>query len=188
MLLAIGIYMTVTVPFYVLTVFINSYLSKILGYEVGDALLINTVAMLVMLGIIPISAYYTDKIGRKPVLQLAATLVLLCAYPLFYATANAGFTGALLAQCAMAFIVGIYIAPVPTVLVELFPTRIRYTGMAVSYNICAALFGGTAPMVSSWLIKTTENNLSVAWYLMICSAISLITLHYYKDRFREKLA
>jgi MHS family proline/betaine transporter-like MFS transporter len=53
-------------------------------------------------------------------------------------------------------IVGLYIGPIAAVLVELFPTSVRYTGMAISYNIAAAVFGGTAPFVCEWLIKETE--------------------------------
>ena len=71
----------------------------------------------------------------------------------------------MLGQMWFAVVVAFYIGPVPALLVEIFPTRLRYTGMALSYNICAALFGGTAPMVSEWLMGATGNKFSIVYYV-----------------------
>jgi MHS family proline/betaine transporter-like MFS transporter len=93
----------------------------------------------------------------------------------------------LLAQTWFATIVGFYIGPVPALLVEIFPTRLRYSGLSLSYNICAAMFGGTTPMVCEWLVSNTGSKYSIAFYIMICSAISLVSLYFYKDRHEQPL-
>jgi MHS family proline/betaine transporter-like MFS transporter len=54
-----------------------------------------------------------------------------------------------------AAIVGFYMGPVPTLLVELFPTRVRFTGVAISYNLSVAIFGGTVPVIGAMLHKFT---------------------------------
>ena len=95
------------------------------------------------------------------------------------------FTG--LSQFIFALLVGIYAGPVPALLVEMFPTNIRFTGMAIAYNLAAAVFGGTAPMICEWLIRETGNNSSLSWYVMVCNVFSLIALFYYKDRFNQPL-
>ena len=50
--------------------------------------------------------------------------------------------------------------------VELFPTRTRYSGLALSYNLAVALCGGTTPLVATWLVSVTGSTLAPAFYLM----------------------
>ena len=73
-------------------------------------------------------------------------------------------------------------APVPAVLAELFPTSVRFTGIALSYNLSAAIFGGTAPIVSTFLIRHTGMNEIVAVYIIIVSFISLYFVNKILDK------
>jgi MHS family proline/betaine transporter-like MFS transporter len=91
-------------------------------------------------------------------------------------------------QIIFATILAFYIAPIPAVLVELFPTAVRFTGISLSYNISAAAFGGTTPAMAMWLIKATGLNVSLAFYIILFAILSLITLFYYRDSFQEVLA
>ena len=60
----------------------------------------------------------------------------------------------------------------PVAMAELFPARLRYSAMAIGYNITLAIFGGTAPLIATWLIKTTGNLAAPAWYLVAIAAIT----------------
>ena len=64
--------------------------------------------------------------------------------------------------------------PTPVALVNVFPTRVRYSGIAIGYNLSLAIFGGTAPLVATWLIKETGDLTSPAWYVAAIAVISLI--------------
>ena len=99
---------------------------------------------------------------------------------------NPDFNQILMAQMALGMIVGIYLAPVPALLVESFPTSIRFTGMALSYNICA-IVGGLTPAVSTWLISETGNNDSIMFVLLGSAVASFIGLLVYQDRWKEPL-
>jgi MHS family proline/betaine transporter-like MFS transporter len=66
---------------------------------------------------------------------------------------------------------GVVTAPL---LSEIFPTRTRYTASAITYNLAYTIFGGTAPLVATWLITTTGNNMSPALYLIVISVMGLI--------------
>ena len=187
MLQAIGIYLTVTVPFYMLVVFLNTFTTKILGYPVSDSLLMNTCAMLVLMATIPISGYYSDKVGRKPILIASAIGFGVLAYPIFLLLTQGGFWGALAAQMVFAALVGIYTAPIPAVLVEMFPTSVRYTGMSLAYNVSATVFGGTTPIVATWLVERTGSNTAISAYLIVCAVITLFTLYFFKDRYKARL-
>jgi MHS family proline/betaine transporter-like MFS transporter len=62
----------------------------------------------------------------------------------------------------------------PPLLSEVFPTRTRYTASAITFNLAFTLFGGTAPLVATWLITTTGNAMSPALYLVVITAMGLI--------------
>lgn len=183
----VGIYLTVTLPFYILTVFMISYLSKVLGHTMEDSLLLNSITMVCMLPIIVGSAWWSDKHGRKGILTVSAVALLVLAYPIFLMLNSGSFAVILCGLLLYALINGAFLGPVPAVLVELFPTAIRSTAMAVSYNIAGALFGGTAPIIATWLIRETDDPKVVAFYLMASAAITLFTLKFFRDRYNDDL-
>ena len=79
-------------------------------------------------------------------------------------------------QGLFAVFIGLFIGVTGVVMVELFDKNIRMSGVSVSFNLCFAMFGGTAPMIATWLIHTTHDNVSIAWYLSLVSLISFITV------------
>lgn len=182
------LYMTVTMPFYLTAIYFIGFSQKHLGLSMENAIWLNVGNMTVMMAMFFISAWLSDRIGRKKVMMVSALAMFFLIYPIM-AQLYAGQTLAAiaLAQGVLALIVGFYIGPVAAVLVEMFPTSVRYTGMAIAYNVAAALFGGTAPLVCEWLIRETGSIPSIAWYVMLCNALSLAALYFYRDRHREPL-
>jgi MHS family proline/betaine transporter-like MFS transporter len=59
---------------------------------------------------------------------------------------------------------------------ELFPARVRSTGLSISYAFAAAIFGGLAPFISTWLIEFTGSKLAPSFYIMLAAVISLTAL------------
>src|SRR5690606_4225175 len=134
------------------------------------------------------SAWLSDKIGRKPVMVGAAIVMALAAVPLFGAlTPGAAPFTIMLVQMCFAFLVGIYAGPVPALLVEMFPTNVRFSGMAITYNVSAALFGGTSPMVCEWLVNKFGGAEAVGLYVIASCLASLIAFIFVRDRFREAI-
>lgn len=184
----IGIYLSVTVPFYTLTVFLNGFITDILHRPAKDALLISTFSMVLLMLLVVPTAALTDKWGRKRVMMATCVAYFILAYPIFWLMTQEGFVSVFAGEMLLTIIVGFYVGAAPTVFVELFPTAVRYTGMSISYNIAAALFGGTAPMVQTWLIKHSGGmQLAPAFYLMLCAVLSFIAFLNYHDRYREEL-
>lgn len=187
LLQAVGIYITVTMPFYLLSAYFITFTEHTLGRSKEEALLFNTINMCVVFVMAPLAAGFSDRFGRRKVLALIAGAFFVSAYPLFTLLLQADFTSILIAQMVFASLVGAYIGPVPALLVEIFPTRVRYTAMSLSYNICATLFGGTAPMVCEWLLNTTGDRYAIAYYVMAAALVSLVALWFYKDRHEQPL-
>jgi MHS family proline/betaine transporter-like MFS transporter len=185
---AVGIYLTVTVPFYTLMIFMNSYMTQILGRPIKEALLMNTISILVHMAFLPFASALSDKIGRKPILVASSLSFLVLTYPIFLSLAQPGIIVPLLGQVVFGIILAFYMSPVPAILVELFPTSVRFSGIAVSYNLSAAIFGGSTPAVALWLIKSTQMNHALAFYIMLFAGLSLISLYYFRDKFNQPLA
>lgn len=190
-------YLFVTVPFYTIAIYMISYTTDHLGLTRADALKANTIAMVFMFLPMWPMAKLADRIGRRAVLLSSMVAMVVVIYPAYYlmmqgaAMADANATGAFvriaLGQSILALVVGWYMAPIPAFLVEMFPTRIRYTGLSLSYNFCAIL-GGFTPALSVWMIKETGNLYSSMYVMGGAAVITFIVLFFYRDKWREALS
>jgi MHS family proline/betaine transporter-like MFS transporter len=164
--------------FYVLFVYMTTYLTEVIHLSKDAAFTINTINLL-MVGCMTLgSAWLSDRIGRKKVLALAALLFIAGTIPLFNLIDSQNVTTILLAQMAFAIAVGGYFGPIPALLVESFPTNIRYSAVSIAVNISGPLFGGTAPMVVTYLIGVTGYSQIPALYLTMGAILSLVALQY----------
>ena len=102
--------------------------------------------------------------ASKIVLYAIGTLT--CgSYPLFLILLRGDLLSLLLAQAALAALAGCLVGVVFVVLADLFKDNWRNVGMASTYSVATALFGGTAPIVCTWLIKATHSAAAPAFYL-----------------------
>lgn len=185
-LYVITIELTLAIGFYLVVTFINNFLTAFLKVSMLTSLTITTFSMAAMGGAILISGWASDKVGRKPVLISSALAFTFFAYPLF-SLLQGGLMSALFAHVCLSFIMGIFFAPIPATLVELFPLTVRYSGISISHSLSMAVFGGTAPFIATGIIHLTGNNASPALYLALGAFISAIALVFMKDRYQEKL-
>jgi MHS family proline/betaine transporter-like MFS transporter len=186
LLIGIAIYITVTTPFFTTTVYIEN-LMKQLGYTNSEASMTGMLILVTMIIIFPISAKFSDIFGRRAVLYSGVIGIALFTWPAFWVLGKMNFDNALMAQIMYAAVIAWYMGPVPTVLVELFPTRVRLTGVALSYNVSAALFGGTAPMVAMLLQKWMNNKFAIAYYIIALAVLTLCVLRYYVESYKKPL-
>jgi MHS family proline/betaine transporter-like MFS transporter len=69
-----------------------------------------------------------------------------------------------------------YYGPMASLMGDLFPTETRATGMSLGYNIGVAIFGGLTPLASAWLVSTTGDPKSPAYWVMFAAAVSVASL------------
>lgn len=186
LIIALGLYITVTAPFYTSTVFIGNFMQT-LGYTNQQSVIVSSIILVVMMIVFPISAYISDRVGRRPVLICGIILLILLVYPIFICLGSMNFALAIISQILFTGIIAVYMGPIPTVLVEIFPTSVRFTGVALSYNLAAAIFGGTAPMVAMLLMKITGDNYAISYYLIALALVSSIILKFYKETYKKNL-
>ncbi len=176
------------VSVYLILIFMPTYLHKFLSVPLESALSIHTIALIIMMVLIPFMGFMSDKIGRKMLMVMGMGGFVIFTYPLFMLFFKTTFIAIFVAMIFFIVLEAILQAALPALLAEMLPIKIRYTGLSVSYNISLALFGGTAPLIATWLIKSTGNILMPAFYLIFATFLSVITLIFvkkYSNKFVE---
>jgi len=182
--LAAGLYINVTAPFYAATIFIQNYMLT-LGYSKNECSIASELTLIIMIITFPIAGYISDKIGRKPVILVSCIALIFFIYPIFLMINSNSYYLALLSQILFAVIVAFHMGAIPTILVELFPTNIRLTGVALSCNLSAAIFGGTVPMIGAVLYHITGDRLAIAYYLIFLAIFALFVISFYKETYKK---
>lgn len=136
----------------------------------------STLACFVALILILPLAMLSDRIGRRPLLIGGALAFAVLGYPLFLLLTSGSLAAAIAAHCILAAIESVYVSAAVSAGVELFATRVRFSGFSIGYNVCVALFGGTTPYVVTWLTATTGNAIAPAYYLIAAAVVSLATV------------
>ena len=162
------------VGFYIAFVYVLTWLVDQVKEPRSDALDINTIAMTVLLVLIPFVGWLSDKVGRKPVLAFGAGGFMILSYPLILLMHHPNFALILTGQVGFAVLVAALLGAGPANLSEMFPSRVRVSAMSVGYNVSMAIFGGTTPLIAAWLLNRTHNDLSFVWYMIACAAVSLV--------------
>lgn len=172
----IGLFIVFNVGYYVVFTFLPTYFIKTLHFSKTEAFVSITLASLVALVLILPLAALSDRIGRRPMLIAGSVAFVVLGYPLFLLLNSGSLVAAIAAHCGLAVIESIYVSTAVSAGVELFATRVRYSGFSIGYNICVAGFGGTTPYVVTWLTAQSGNSLAPAWYLILAAVISLATV------------
>ncbi|MFI5014518.1 MAG: MFS transporter [Hyphomicrobiales bacterium] len=173
---------------YVLLVFTQAYAVKSLHIDQGSALLSVTIANLIVMVLTPCVGALSDRTGRRPMMLACSILYILLVYPLFQLVVNGGtFYTLLIAQCTIAVIQSLYTGTIPSILAEMFPTRVRYTALSLSYGFAVAIFGGFAPFVAQWLVGATGNPMSPAFYVLAAALASVIAVWTMKEPMNNPL-
>jgi len=173
---AFGLSIIGIVANYVMIVFMPTYAVKTLHIDADSALLSATLANVVVMVLTPFTGALSDKVGRRPMIGACGVLYLVLGYPLFLLVGNGTFQMLLVAQLIVACIQSLYTGTIPVILSEMFPTRIRYTALSVSYGFAVAIFGGFAPFAATWLINATANPLSPAYLVMAAGLASAVSI------------
>lgn len=161
------------VVFYLMTVFALSWGTTALGYTRGKFLVIQLFGMVFFALAIPVSAVLAERGRRRTLLwvTLAIGAFGLIMAPLFVA----GTMGAVMTMVIGLTLMGLTYGPLGTVLSELFPTSVRYTGSSLTYNF-AGIFGASlAPYIATWLAKAYGLQY-VGYYVCVAAALSFIGL------------
>ena len=156
------------VSVYLLFIFLPSYLHTFHQVKLDDALSAHTITLIFLMLIIPLFGHLNDLWGRKLVLFISLIGFVIFSYPLFGLMFENTFVAILSAILIFAVLEAMFQSVMPALMTESFPARVRYTGLSVSYNFSMAIFGGTTPLICTWLVCQLLNlftNIFVLFFL-----------------------
>ena len=173
--------------FYIVLTYMQTYITEQLGFSTTSASLSTVLTLLVGMVLIPPLGALSDRVGRKPVLMASCVGFVVLTYPLFLLLNAGNLAGAIAAHVALGALLAVYLSTTIAALTELFPTRVRYGGFSIGYNVSVAIFGGAAPFLATYLISVTGNPLSPAFYLIAAAIATAVTLLTIKETARTPL-
>jgi MHS family proline/betaine transporter-like MFS transporter len=159
--------------FYLFFVWWPVFMTELVRPPLAHALWYNLLAMGVLIVLTPVMGALSDVFGRKSMLVFFNALLALAAGPLFSLLAQ-GSWSPLAVQVFFAVLISGLAGPLPAALAEMFPTEMRVSGIGIGYNLALAFFGGTAPLVCTWLVATTQRVEAPAYYLAALALVSLV--------------
>ena len=131
--------------------------------------------------------HLSDKVGRKKIILFGSVGFLLSAIPVYILFGMDGETGIFAGLLIFAIFCGASQGAIPAFLSENFPTPIRVSALSFSYNVALAIFGGTTPLLATWLIQKSGSSFAPAWYLAFAALVSTLSVLTMKETFRKKL-
>lgn len=173
---------------YVLLGYMPSYLDETVGISDRISTPITAVVLLIMVPFALTFGRLGDKIGNKKVISFGLILGILVSVVSFQFLNIGGLGFLFLGLLLLGIVLSVYEGTMPGSLPTLFHTDIRYRTLSWTFNISVSLFGGTTPLVASWLVHMTGNNLAPAFYLLGVSVIGLIVvLTLFEDTSKKSL-
>jgi MFS transporter, MHS family, proline/betaine transporter len=170
-----GLVIALNVVNYTLLAYTPTYLKDTIGLSETEYLIVPIIGQLVMMVVLPFVGALSDKVGRKPMWAFSLISTIVLALPL-YNLMGQGFGQAIFAFTILGLIYTPQLATISATFPAMFPTHVRFAGVAIGYNVATSVFGGTALPINEWLIEQTGNEHIPAWYMMGACAIGLVAL------------
>ncbi|MBO2446797.1 MHS family MFS transporter [Actinomadura barringtoniae] len=173
-------------PFYIFTSFALTYIHKHLNLAQGLALFAVTAASVVELFVIPAAGHLGDRVGSRRVYAVGSILVAAVAFPYF---------GMLNTKQSAVVVLAVILAQIPhalqygpqaSLIAESFPTRLRYGGAGIGYQLASVIAGGPAPLLATWLLHD-YGWWAIALAMVVSSAITLTALSLMPDRSGDRV-
>ncbi|MBX3231803.1 MAG: MFS transporter [Labilithrix sp.] len=147
---------------------------KSLAGEGGEAfLLANTLSLAAVLVAKPFGGWLSDRVGRRRLMMAATLVTMMAVVPALRVMLRGSPAQFVVGQVLLAVPLGMALGLQGAMLVEIFPLRTRVTSMSIAYSVALALAGGTAPLLSTWLIETFHDPMLPAYAILLYGAIGL---------------
>ena len=182
-----GVSAFLAVSFYLIFVYIVSWLELVDKIAPSKSLEINTLSMIVLVPLTLLAGALSDRIGRKPVLIIGALAGFIFSIPLMYGMYHQSALVIQLSQIGFALVVGLFNGAMPALIVESAPAYIRTTVVALGYNLTMGILGGLTPLVASWLIHRTENEMIPAYMIVAVAAVSLVAVMFVSESYKKDI-
>lgn len=188
-ILGVLIIMSGTVMVYIVLLYMPTYMMQTAHISPTVSYLFSCVAGIVQIVAVYACARYIDKVKNyKKAMILSVVMGLLLVYPTFWFLMAPNLLWvAIIFRMLIIFALGINMLASTMLIIEALPRHVRATGTSMIYAFGVTLFGGSAQLIVTWLLKITDNPMSPAWYLIVMLAISLVATCVFKERHDQQI-
>ncbi len=172
-----GLVVALNVVNYTLLAYTKTYLQTTLGMTEEKSLIVPLVGQIVMLCLLPFFGRLSDRVGRRPMWMFSCGSLFVLAIPM-YLLMSTSLLGGIIGFAVLGLVYAPQLATISATFPAMFPTIVRFAGVAIGYNVATSVFGGTAAPVNEWLIEQTGSNLVPAYYLMGACLIGLVSAYF----------
>ena len=175
-LTAMGLRVAENILYYVVVTFSIVYLTQVVQATTANTLLILVGAHVVHFAVIPVAGRLSDRFGRKPVYAAGAILGASWAFFAFPMMDTGNPVVVWLAIALGLVFHALMYAAQPAIMAEMFPTRMRYSGVSLGYQVTSIFAGSLAPIIATTLLGEFDSSLPVALYVAVACAITLVAV------------
>ncbi|GAA1327566.1 MFS transporter [Nonlabens tegetincola] len=166
----------IALGFYYTSGYLVAFLQTTAGLTHMQTLTVTSITILVIAAATPVLGLVGDRVGRRPMMLFGATATVLLALPAFFILSRGTMASGVAGQLLFGLAVLVFSAGAYPFAVEVFSTKVRFTSAALSYNIGYGLFGGTAPLLATWLVGVTGQAIAPGIYAAAFAAVILLLL------------
>ena len=159
--------------FYVVFTYMPTFINTVAKHGATLSLVSTLLTGVVAAVLLPTMASVSDRIGRRPILIVGGICFLLGVWPAFALILIGDAVTAVICQILLGTFMATSLSASAAAMPELFPARVRTSGMSLGYSIPAALFGGGAPFIATYLIQQTGVPTAPAFFLMVTAIVGL---------------
>ncbi|MDR5742006.1 MFS transporter [Caballeronia sp. LZ029] len=177
LLLAVGIVAQSTVGVYVLQLYMPMYAVKQLHLPATASFAVVVLNGGLQFIFSPLMGALSDRLGRIRIMLATSIFMGVTIYPMFaWLQAHPTIASLVMLQSVAGILKAAYSGPMPALMSEIFPTRVRSTGLSIGYALGVTLFGGFAPTIVEAFIHVTGDKLAPSYYVLLAAVLSGVSL------------
>ena len=178
---AMGLRFGENIMYYLVVTFSITYLKVQVGADTSSILWYLLVAHAVHFAAIPVVGYLSDRWGRRPVYLVGAILGSTWGFFAFPMMNSGDFVIVTTAITLGLIIHAFMYAPQPAIMAEMFPTRMRYSGVSLGYQVTSIVAGSLAPLIAVKLLEIYGSSVPISIYLAAACAITLVAVLFTRE-------
>ena len=178
---AMGLRFAENILYYMVVTFSITYMSVQLDMQTSNILTLMLLAHVFHAIVVPLVGRFTDTLGRRPVYATGAGLMIVwavVAFPMFNTRNDAIILLAIVAGLAVH---ALMYAGQPAIMSEMFPTRMRNSGVSTGYQVTAIVAGSFAPIIAAALLRATGSWVPVAGYIVFAALVTLVAVYFLRE-------
>jgi len=154
------------------------YLHQYMNYDFATLMRVNTASTLILNITIIFGGLLADKIGYRNLFIAVSIVLILFTYPLFLLFGLHSMAWVIVSYIIFSIIFGFIPSSYSSILSCLFPTQVRYSGVAISYNLAYAFFGGLSPIICTLAIHAFDTVMAPAFYIVFIAILACLSCYY----------